>query len=411
MMKRLNNAIVFIILVVNTAMLFGCGKLTKKENDMKIDGCIIVNDISFEGKEELFKIIEKSKKIYYESESTVDYGKQYTYDVMPYVFPILSQWIDNKKYKVISEQQFTATLQDVFQIDLARKCDKIQIHTEYLEYLTYETSDGEGGMISSGSFTFSSKYKLFFRPIFNEDFVEEIGRTERYMSCFNENTFHYNNFLFHGSNSSLTWLINNDTEFLEILVREFGYDKNDKINRKIIRENYKRYEEANDRTKYHTQQIKAKRANVIRDLFTSKNCYGELDIREELMQSIVDMTTIDDNKYMKWLSDDYGAFLAGVIRGEFEDDKNLFSSFTMEEKVKILAYTCYYVEQAYIKNGVDFKNHDAQPVWLLRSLLSFELKSTPQLLEQLKKHNYYDLPNYRKIVEDHLQLAENLGWG
>ena len=49
-----------------------------------------------------------------------------------------------------------------------------------------------------------------------------------------EDLFYKNQFIFHDSKAALTWLMNNNRNFLRELFQEYGYDKSDVINKMMI---------------------------------------------------------------------------------------------------------------------------------------------------------------------------------
>lgn len=301
---------------------------------------------------------------------------------------VYHNYLKHKKMKFVDDAKFNSRVLDFFGIDIT------QVESgPYPNCIIYELPYSQSIWICK-----DQKILIFRTPYLGRVFA--LNNDDEWIVDIPEFEYHYNNFILNESDASLTWLIQNQMANLCGYVKELGYDKNEKLTKEVLQFYYTQYKDKNlSYGKF-----------AIHNLFASHRCTTDLDIREKYMQAIVDMTTFDDNKYLKWMSNDIGYLLGGIISGIYEDENSLFTTFTMDEKLKILAYICYYVEQGYIKNGVDYANHEAEPTWLRRSLLSFELKSTPQLLEALEKNNYYNLPNYKKIVEDHLQLAEELGW-
>jgi len=197
------------------------------EEDMeKNSNCVVINDISFDGKEKFFKYIEKERISFYEAGNNIGLIIQYTGETVPFVFPILSYWLNQKGYKAVSSEVFNDKLKSIFKIDTSSsKYDNIFFSKDYLSYgkYPYQMNGDEGDLMSEEEFVFSTKYKLFFRPFFNGELVTEIDQTQRYQTCFPERLFHYNNYLFNDDKNSLKWLKKNDMEFLELLDSEFGY--------------------------------------------------------------------------------------------------------------------------------------------------------------------------------------------
>ena len=69
---------------------------------------------------------------------------------------------------------------------------------------------------------------------------------------------------------------------------------------------------------------------------------------------------------------------------------------------KLGTSNCYYVEKVYIQNEVEAIDRNVN--W---SVLKYQLRDTPQLLTTLKANNYFNLPNYREMVQKRLDELEN----
>lgn len=166
---------------------------TEDKLDMILDSnCFFINDLTFDKKIDFFNFIEKQKKEFYSQPSSSpneDYGMQYIYECLSYTFPLFSYWLEQKRYKPVSDSIFRARIREVFNIDLSDKCEKININKDYIEYITdYMDMDGFD-VLSDGSFFFSPKYKLFFRPPapigYNHFYlVEEKSQTQHYKCLF-----------------------------------------------------------------------------------------------------------------------------------------------------------------------------------------------------------------------------------
>jgi len=228
---------IFAFLLLPFCITISCNNRTKQtknsnevtqinEENMEEDkNCLVINDISFEGKQEFLKYIEKKRISFYKDghNSSIGLIIQYTGESTPFVFPILSYWLNQKGYKAVSPEVFNDKLKNIFKIDMSSKQENIYFGKNYVRYDTNQAYGNEGDIMSDGSFFFSTKYNIFFRPFFNGELVNEIDRTKRYQTCFPERLFHYNNYLFNDDKNSLKWLKKNDMEFLELLDSEFGY--------------------------------------------------------------------------------------------------------------------------------------------------------------------------------------------
>ena len=85
-----------------------------------------------------------------------------------------------------------------------------------------------------------------------------------------KNIFYRNLFVFHDSKAALTWLMNNDKDFLRELFLKYGYDKSDLINKMMI-----------DEVKEEGELPIGKE---YKELFVSKGADGRLLIHQGLLQ-------------------------------------------------------------------------------------------------------------------------------
>ena len=201
--------------------------------------------------------------------------------------------------------------------------------------------------------------------------------------------FHRNNYLFHDNQQSLTWLIQNDLDFLEILVREFGYDKNGRLNKAVLKNIYKQYSEDHNNKEY----LQERRFKILKNLFFKRDCYGKLQIRDGLMNTISEMTDKENTEYLDWMTE-----LITMIRIELSDrDKyEIFASFDKQDFLKLLAYIDYYEELTFIKK--DFRQRDAKGND--RASLMYDLRDISQLLPFLKENDFFNLPGFPEMVQE-----------
>lgn len=132
--------------------------------------------------------------------------------------------------------------------------------------------------------------------------------------------FYRNQFIFHDSKAALTWLMNNDRNFLRDLFLEYGYDKSDVINKMMLDEI-----KVVDRVPL---------ADETKALFASRGINGKLLIHRGLMEYMLKHVN-EKNKYFLML-DQYASTLLDLRNyPEFDD-------LTKEERYRIGAYVGYY---------------------------------------------------------------------
>ncbi|MDR1348130.1 MAG: SH3 domain-containing protein [Prevotellaceae bacterium] len=189
---------------------------------------------------------------------------------------------------------------------------------------------------------------------------------------------HRNKYLFNDSKSSLTWLLLNDHDFLTRLVNVFGYDREPRINQMVLGNVYKE-----ENTSPLVKLFAAKDINT-----------GKLQMREGLMQYIVDNTAVDDKKLLNMLYE-----YANLLLHSYKDSSyKMFNTFgfTKSEKLKIVAYAGYYIELAYRNNGIK----EVEKRLRKKSFLLNELAGNKELLHEIDKNNYYGLPDFAAMIDD-----------
>ncbi|MGR3856535.1 hypothetical protein [Chryseobacterium indologenes] len=183
-----------------------------------------------------------------------------------------------------------------------------------------------------------------------------------------------NMYLFNDNKTYIIWLVTHDKNFIKLLVKNLGYDKEPKFNEMLINE-----------------YIQSKDQYKIGELIFAKNCNKELEIRDGILQSLTDTYQKSSNP-----KDLYG--LMEFVSKLLETDE--YNNYSENEKIKMVAY---------LANTYDFlfkKNHRNQDGWDLRwNILGayFEDDSRseikwPKLKEEMQKNNYYNLPNLKEVI-------------
>lgn len=203
----------------------------------------------------------------------------------------------------------------------------------------------------------------------------------------NNKIIHRNKYLFENSKASLTWLLNNDLDFLKILVYTFGYDNEPKINGLVLNDVFiESYQDHND-------------YKEILRLLAKKNEARKICIREGLLKYILNNASKENNK-LSIMLDDCGI----AISNNIINNDNILADFTRDEKLKLLAYISYYSELTYSKLGITVNDFGWNPNSCLFNALIRNDKLG--LLNNLKENNYYNLPDFENLI---LQIEDEIG--
>ncbi|MFS4431068.1 hypothetical protein [Chryseobacterium sp. S90] len=183
-----------------------------------------------------------------------------------------------------------------------------------------------------------------------------------------------NMYLFNDNKTYIIWLVTHDKNFIKLLVKNFGYDREPKFNEMLINE-----------------YIQLKDQYKIGELIFAKNCNKELEIRNGILQSLADSYQRSSNP-----KDLFG--LMEFCSKLLETDE--YDNYSEKEKIKMVAY---------LANTYDFlfkKNHRNQEGWdprwnILGAYFEDDSRSKikwSQLKEEMQKNNYYNLSNLKEVM-------------
>ena len=204
----------------------------------------------------------------------------------------------------------------------------------------------------------------------NEDANDDIVEKGKLYYSIDTAYFYRNQFIFHDSKAALTWLMNNDKNFLRDLFLEYGYDKSDVINKMML-----------DEIKVVNR---IPEADETKALFASRGANGKLLIHRGLMEYMLKHVN-EENEYFLML-DQYASTLLD-LRNYPE-----FDSLTKEERYRIGAYVGYYYGLLFDKGigtSIDING------------FGHGLCYDEDLRDYLKRNKYFHLPGFEDIAGKH----------
>ena len=204
----------------------------------------------------------------------------------------------------------------------------------------------------------------------NEDADDDIVEKGKLYYSIDTAYFYRNQFIFHDSKAALTWLMNNDKNFLRDLFLEYGYDKSDVINKMML-----------DEIKVVNR---IPEADETKALFASRGANGKLLIHRGLMEYMLKHVN-EENEYFLML-DQYASTLLD-LRNYPE-----FDGLTKEERYRIGAYVGYYYGLLFDKGigtSIDING------------FGHGLCYDEDFRDYLKRNKYFHLPGFEDIVGKH----------
>ena len=181
--------------------------------------------------------------------------------------------------------------------------------------------------------------------------------------------FYRNQFIFHNSKAALTWLMNNDKDFLRGLFLKYGYDKSDVINKMMI-DDVRGEKELPIGTKY-------------KNLFVSKGVDGRLLIHQGLLQYMLEHA--DSQNLYYCMLDQYESSLLDI------ENEPGFDDLTKAERYKVGAYIGYYY-------GLMYEKCIGTPCDIQG--FGYYLFTQKDFVSFIKKNNFFHLKNFDKIVRE-----------
>ena len=204
--------------------------------------------------------------------------------------------------------------------------------------------------------------------LYEDEVPDSVFKKGRITYSLEKSIFYVNQFIFHDSKAALTWLMNNDRDFLRELFLKYGYDKSDIINKMMI-----------DEVKEEGELPIGK---DYKELFVSKGADGRLLIHQGLLQYM--LKHADRKNLYYCMLDEYLSSLLDLENvPEFDD-------LTKEERYKAGAYIGYYYGLMYEKCiGTPCDNQG----------FGYALYYQKDFISYIKKNNYFHLKDFDKIIQ------------
>ena len=204
--------------------------------------------------------------------------------------------------------------------------------------------------------------------LYEDEVPDSVFKKGRITYSLEKSIFYVNQFIFHDSKAALTWLMNNDRNFLRDLFLKYGYDKSDVINKMMI-----------DEVKEEGELPIGK---DYKELFVSKAADGRLLIHQGLLQYM--LKHADRKNLYYCMLDEYLSYLLDL------ENEPEFDDLTKDERYKAGAYIRYYYGLMYEKCiGTPCDNQG----------FGYALYYQKDFISYIKKNNYFHLKDFDKIIQ------------
>lgn len=298
---------------------------------------------------------------------------------------IMREKLKANGFKIISEEEFKNKINRVFKrvidfnsqkkylyLNFLNKCDKeflkmpinkIDYFGSYIiknekfltdfyyvpELIDYKKEFSEVSKIENNSPT---KFKNENGSECSIEFWNEISDLPKQREINIQKILNRNKYLFNDDKASFAWLKFNDAEFLESLVKTFGYIEDKELTKFVLDKNLKNNKEFGK-------------------VIWNKTCNGQIHFNDEVVKII----KVSPSKYAEMV-ENYLSFLLT------EDTELEFSA-----KAEIMGKLAYYTTKA-----VDPESNDY--------FKFFSFVGGEEFQKEFKKKNYYDIKDFQSIYEE-----------
>ncbi|WP_455075310.1 hypothetical protein [Prevotella fusca] len=204
--------------------------------------------------------------------------------------------------------------------------------------------------------------------LYEDEVPDSVFKKGRITYSLEKSIFYVNQFIFHDSKAALTWLMNNDRNFLRELFLKYGYDKSNIINKMMI-----------DEVKEEGELPIGKE---YKELFVSKGADGRLLIHQGLLQYM--LKHADRKNLYYCMLDQYLSYLLDM------ENEPEFDNLTKEERYKAGAYIGYYY-------GLMYEKCIGTPCDI--QAFGYRLYYQKDFISYIKKNNYFQLKDFDKIIQ------------
>lgn len=371
-------------------------------------------DTTATAKKDLLRLYDKQIRAYYLNLTEISDGgilsmsDKAQVEYTDIAVELIDEAIRRKGYKPVDNETARKAIMKYFGVDVTQSND-IQVTRNFRTYIFKNGNAAERAKqekaMNKHSFEEQGYFwnRLIYVPNYNyiatsptidmavnikglpDETIDESDRKtirhgELYFNFNDSIFFNENNFIFHDSKAAFSWLKKNDAEFLINLLRDYGYDKNEEINKLVMADMLKEYTPVGEPWMLDNTVACKK-----------KTKHPKVEIREGLLKSILKQPATEKNKEWEILFNDYIDYLLN------EEEQKLpmwMTEFTKKERYKVAAYLCYYLYKISKKNG-----------YADTSLLGHALYYNNAFYKYIVDQHYFNLPGFEalcyKVYDDY----------
>ena len=270
------------------------------------------------------------------------------------------EMLERKKIPIINETKhyFSMPPLDAGWYD---EVAKDGIDKKELNYIRYGVSN----------YIYVKGYNFILPTTYIMDYLKE--KKGNVVFSLSDETIHLNKFLLNDDKASFAWLKQNSPFLLIALLKNYGYDTNEKINNVVLADILNRYDQ---------DGVSGMLNTFIRKIFYNK---PHMELREGLLKSLLRLPVNEKNSLWLAMLDNYIGFL---IKDGTKDTYAWYFDFTKKERYKAAAYFGYYLYK------LRAKYKETNPIFF-----GEELYFNKNFYKYLYEQKYFNLPKFKEICD------------
>ena len=268
---------------------------------------------------------------------------------------------ERKKIPVINEKKHYFTMPS-FTYEAIDDMASDGLDKKELNYIKYGMSND----------IFVKGYNFILPTTYITDYLKE--KKGNVVFSLSDETIHLNKFLLNDDKASFAWLKQNSPFSLIALLKNYGYDTNEKINNVVLADILNRYDQDGS--------VSGMFNTFIRKIFYNK---PHMELREGLLKSLLRLPVNEKNSLWLAMLDNYIGFL---IKDGTKDTYAWYFDFTKKERYKAAAYFGYYLYK------LRAKYKETNPIFF-----GEELYYNKNFYKYLYEQKYFNLPKFKEICD------------
>ena len=290
-------------------------------------------------------------------------------DDLELVSSIVFEELKKNGYKIISDSDYETKTKLIFKINLDEECKKYNANKKYITLFGVKMDgnlktllENQYDLFSSTENIFLSKKDHFLFNMFLLKDIIKVNENDSYELKVPKYIIARNKYIFNDSKPDFIWLRFNDSQFLESLVRKFGYVGDEELLKFVLDKSLKDCES-------------------FAQIIYTKDCYDKLVFHDEIINLLNTATQENQKKYLEAIHNYFE-----YLRDTPEKDLNLSFSEKCEVQGKL----------AYFSSKIAEKISDGP--YSYYSFFTF--LASEENNKEFQKRNFYNIKDFQEVYEE-----------